>query len=96
MYIKDASEGDLMVNVFRNNTFLKRWTIKKYLQKQEDNDIVIVKLPHDMSFLNANTGIEHVTQIRSSTIIISCSQLQYADMDAVEVIETVLEDFQKS
>jgi sulfate permease, SulP family len=97
MYIRDASEGDLMVNVFRNNTFHKRRTIKKYLQKQEEGDIIVIKLPHDMTFLNAGSEIEHIQSItKASHYIISCSQLQYADMDALEWLEDIIESLQKS
>lgn len=97
MYIRDASEGDLMVNVFRNNSFSKRRSIKKYLHKQEENDTVVIKLPHDMTFLNTGSEIEHIQAItKASHYIISCSQLQYADMDALEGLEEVIESLQKS
>lgn len=96
MYIRDASEGDMMVNVFRNGNFLQRWTIKKYLKKQEIQDVVVIKFPHDMSFLNASAEIDHIDQIQAKTIILSCSQLQYVDMDAIEALEETLESLQKS
>lgn len=97
MYIRDASEGDMMVNIFRNGLFLKRRTIKKYIHKQEEEDVVIIKLPHDMTFLNANSEIEHIEALhKPSTYIFSCSQLQYVDMDALEGLEDILESLQQS
>ena len=85
MYIRDVTKGDMMVNVFRNGEFHKRWTIMKYISKQEDYDIAIIKLPHDMTFLNASQEIEHIEAISKPSIyIFSCSQLQYMDIDALE------------
>lgn len=68
----------------------------KYISKQEDNDIAIIKLPHDMTFLNASQEIEHIEAISKPSIyIFSCSQLQYMDIDALEWLEDILISLQQ-
>jgi MFS superfamily sulfate permease-like transporter len=64
LYLRDVSNGSLMVNVFRNYDFLKRWTIEKYLRKQEQGDIVVVKFPRDLSFVNMSSELEHLEELQ--------------------------------
>jgi sulfate permease, SulP family len=94
LYLKDVSEGNLMVNIFRRRKFYKRKTLKSYVSKQEDGDVVVVKFPKDMTFVNMTNDLEMLETIYiPKKIIFSFSQTQYIDMDGLEGFEELAHDY---
>ena len=85
LYLKDVSEGNLMVNVFRSGKFIQRQTLKKYSKHQQDHDVIVVKFPKDLTFVNMSRDLDMLeTLYMPKKIIFSFSQTQYIDMDGLE------------
>ncbi|MEY3198036.1 MAG: Bicarbonate transporter BicA [Candidatus Parcubacteria bacterium] len=94
LYLKDVSDGNLMLNIFRTRKFYKRKTLKSYMTQQEPGDVIVVKFPKDMTFVNMTTDLEMLeTLYIPKKIIFSFSQTQYIDMDGLEGFETLVEEY---
>lgn len=98
IFLKGVYHAKPLVNIFRNGSFYEKTELKKYIQEQKAWDILVVKLPWGLNYINIENYITLLKKIEDvgpwKKIILSCSALGDIDIDGLEALEEVVEEFE--
>lgn len=94
VFLKRVTNSKLNITVFRNKEFYAKMPLSRYIWEQKKQDTIIIKLVWEINYLNIDSYLKEIEKIEESEIIIfSFSQLSDIDIDWMELIEEVIENF---
>lgn len=94
VFIKRTSNEEINVVVFRNQKFISKSTLSKYINHQHSDDTLVVKFSGQINYLNSDNYYQQLRKIHESKqIVFSFSQASDVDMDGLKSLETVFERF---
>ena len=92
IFIARVTNTDPRVTIFRDKNFYTKTNLKKYINKQLENDIIIIKFAWELNYLNIDNQFSDIKKIISwSHIIFSFEQLSDIDIDGLESLEDAIE-----
>lgn len=94
IYLRHASDGELMTTLFREGKFFGKRHLDDYLSMQKDGDIVICKFSGEINFICITAQLNRLTKINPhATVILSFSEIGYIDIDGIETFDELIEHF---
>lgn len=98
IFLKGVYHAKPVVNLFRKGEFVEKIELSKYVRNQEANDIIVVKLPWGLNYINIENYITLLKKIDDAeawkNLILSCSALWDIDIDGLEALEELIEEFE--
>lgn len=93
IFLKWVYKSKPIVNIFRDKKFFRKMPLKQYIHEQEKNDIIVVKLPWGLNYINIENYISEIKKIEAwESLIISFASLWDIDIDGLEVLEEIIEE----
>jgi sulfate permease, SulP family len=95
IFLKGVYKSKPIVNIFRDKKFFTKMTLKQYVDEQEAGDIIVMKLPWGLNYLNIENYISEIRKIREGeSLVISFSRLWDIDIDGLEILEEMIEEIE--
>jgi sulfate permease, SulP family len=90
-HLKRSMQWNLYVTIFRDGSFFKKTLLHKYIYKQQDDDLLVIKFASEITFLCVSAIEQTLNQLSDrQTMIFSFSHVDYIDLDGVDAIEDLL------
>lgn len=97
VFLKWVYNSRPTINIFRDKKFYAKLPIKTYLDHQKDGDVLVIKLPWGLNYINIENFFGDLKQITwKKDIIFSCSTLGELDIDGFEAFEEIVEHMDHS
>lgn len=97
IHIRHSISTNLFVTIFKDGQFAFKTTTKIYKEYQQSDDIVIIKLPNEINFINASmigSIIHCITEPQK--IVFSFSWVDFVDLDGREILEESIRHYIES
>lgn len=92
IFLKRVNQWDAKVSIFRNQEFLDKVSLSKYIDMQDENDIILMKFVWWLNYLNIESHLSQIEKIdKKQTIIISFTHMWDIDIDWIEAFEEIVE-----
>lgn len=89
--LKRFYHSDTLVNIFRGGEFIKKVSLKDYIQEQQKGDTAIVKLPWGVNYMTSENLLSQLREIElPEHLIFSFSSTGDIDVDGVETLEEAI------
>lgn len=96
IYLKHTTTINIYATIFRNGAFKKKTTIEKYLKRQEEGDVLLVKFAWEITFLSINHISELIEKLDKKPIMVfSFSAVWHIDIDGLETFHDMVHGLEK-
>lgn len=90
-HLKRSMQWNLYVTIFRDGEFFKKTLLHKYIFKQQDDDLLVIKFSNEITFLCVSSIEQTLNKLTTRHIIIlSFSHVDYIDLDGVDALEDLM------
>ncbi len=97
IYIKKITNSDASISVFRKNSSPIKISLWKYINNQENEDIILTKFSWWLNYLNIESNIWKIEKLnKNQKIIISLSHITNIDIDWIEAIDEMIETLENN
>lgn len=95
LQVAEKTKPHLVCSWFRNGAFVNKWTLAHYQKDEQAHDLVVIKLPSEISYINSDAILQELQQFEHHHhIIFSCSQIYAIDLDGLEIIDDMIEELE--
>lgn len=92
VFLKGVYNSRPTINIFRDKKFYAKLPVKTYLEHQKEGDVVVIKLPWGLNYINIENFFGDLKKIEGKKeVIFSCSTLGELDIDGFEAFEEIVE-----
>ena len=90
--LKKLTNIDANISVFRKDKFVQKISLWKYIENQEENDIILTKFSTGLNYLNIETNICEIEKLnKNQKLIISLSHIWNIDVDWIEALDEMID-----
>lgn len=90
--LKKLTNIDANISVFRKDKFVQKIPLWKYIENQEENDIILTKFSTGLNYLNIETNICEIEKLnKNQKLIISLSHIWNIDVDWIEALDEMID-----
>lgn len=92
IYIRKITNSNANISIFRKNGEVEKISLTKYLQKQEDWDVILAKFSWGLNYLNIEWNIAAIEKLNANQkVIISLGHIWNIDVDGIEAIDEMID-----
>ncbi len=92
IYIRKITNSNANISIFRKNGEVEKISLSKYLQKQQDWDVILTKFSWWLNYLNIEWNIAAIEKLNANQkVIISLWHIWNIDVDWIEAIDEMID-----
>ncbi|MGE4443648.1 MAG: SulP family inorganic anion transporter [Candidatus Altimarinota bacterium] len=92
IYIRKITNSNANISIFRKNGEVEKISLSKYLQKQQDGDVILTKFSGGLNYLNIEGNIAAIEKLNANQkVIISLGHIGNIDVDGIEAIDEMID-----
>lgn len=92
IYIRKITNSNANISIFRKNGEVEKISLTKYLQKQEEGDVILAKFSWGLNYLNIEWNIAAIEKLNANQkVIISLGHIWNIDVDWIEAIDEMID-----
>lgn len=92
IYIRKITNSNANISIFRKNGEVEKISLTKYLQKQEEGDVILAKFSWGLNYLNIEWNIAAIEKLNANQkVIISLWHIWNIDVDWIEAIDEMID-----
>lgn len=97
IYIRKITNSDANISVFRKGWNVEKISLSKYLNNQQNWDLILTKFSWGLNYLNIEWHISAMEKLnKNQKVIISLWHIWNIDVDGIEAIDEMIETLENS